>query len=101
MKMSVREARAQFAAAIAAAERGERVTITKNGKAVAELGPPSSEPATGETVMERVMRVRCEMGLDRQGDVGEFDEEWRKDFDDPALGREVLGLPDDWRFDNR
>lgn len=39
MKMSVREARAQFAAALAAVEKGERVTITKNGTPVAELGP--------------------------------------------------------------
>ena len=41
MDMSVREARAQFATALAAAERGERVTITKNGKPIAELGPPT------------------------------------------------------------
>lgn len=101
MKMSVREARAQFAAAIASAERGERVTITRNGKAVAELGPPALEPATSETVWERLMRVRRDMGLDRQDDRGMFDEEWRKEFDDSALGREVLGLGDDWRFDNR
>ena len=97
MEMSVREARAQFAAALAAAGRGERVTITRNGKAVAELGPPSTEPATHETVWERMARVRREMGLDRQGEVGEFDEEWRREFDDPALSREVLGLGDDWR----
>lgn len=39
MKMSVREARSNFALALDAAERGESVTITKNGKPVAELGP--------------------------------------------------------------
>lgn len=43
MEMSVREARAQFATALAAAERGERVTITKNGKPVAQLGPPEAK----------------------------------------------------------
>lgn len=101
MRMSVREARAQFAAAIAAAERGERVTITKNGIAVAELGPSRSDSERAETVWERITRVRSEMGLDRQGDVGSFDEEWRKAFDDPALGREVLGLGDDWRATDR
>lgn len=31
MKISAREARANFAAAIAAAERGEHGTVTKNG----------------------------------------------------------------------
>ena len=41
MEMSVREARPHFAHALGAAERGERVTITKNGKPVAELGPPA------------------------------------------------------------
>ena len=41
MEMSVREARAQFATALSAAERGERVTITKNGKPIAEIGPPT------------------------------------------------------------
>ncbi|ONF96624.1 type II toxin-antitoxin system Phd/YefM family antitoxin [Sphingomonas jeddahensis] len=41
MEMSVRKARAQFAHPLAAAGRGERVTITKNGKPVAELGPPA------------------------------------------------------------
>lgn len=40
MEMSVREARANFAHALDVAERGESVTITKNGKSVAELGPP-------------------------------------------------------------
>ncbi|TPG10407.1 type II toxin-antitoxin system Phd/YefM family antitoxin [Sphingomonas oligophenolica] len=43
MEFSVREARAQFATALAAAKRGERVTITKNGKPIAELGPPQPE----------------------------------------------------------
>ena len=94
MEMSVREARAQFAAALAAAGRGERVTITKNGKAVAELGPPAAAPV--ESVWERTMRVRREMGLDRLDPVEGFDEDWRKEFDDPALSREVLGLGPDW-----
>lgn len=43
MEMSVREARANFARARDAAERGEHVSITRNGKKVAELGPPTKK----------------------------------------------------------
>ena len=60
MEMSVREARAQFAAALAAVERGERVTITKNGKPVAELVAP---PAKKGFDWERADRVRKELGI--------------------------------------
>ncbi|UIJ46433.1 type II toxin-antitoxin system prevent-host-death family antitoxin [Sphingomonas cannabina] len=95
MEMSVREARAQFAAALAAAERGERVTITKNGRPVAELGPPSAaQPKRkGGIDWERVERVRKEMGLDK---LPPLPDGWQEEFDDPAFSREVLGLDDDW-----
>ena len=98
MEMSVREARAYFAHALEAAERGERVTITKNGKPVAELGPPkvSTLPDTpGGLDWERMARVRQELGLDRY-DGPPLDEAWREAFDDPAWGRELFGLDDDW-----
>jgi len=62
MKMSVREARANFAHALDLAEKGEAVTITKNGKAIAELGPP--KPKKGGFDWERAARVRKELGLD-------------------------------------
>jgi prevent-host-death family protein len=89
MKMSVREARANFAAAIEAAERGERVTITKNGKPVAELGPPQASKKGFD--FERAARVRREMGLDKL----DIDELWPIQFGDPAFSRKVLGLDDD------
>lgn len=91
MKMSVREARAQFAAALDAVQKGERVTITKNGKPVAELGPPAvAENAEGR--LERMRRVSKELGLDQI----KLPDNWQEEFDDPAFSREVLGLPDDW-----
>jgi antitoxin (DNA-binding transcriptional repressor) of toxin-antitoxin stability system len=62
MKMSVREARANFAHALDAAERGEQVSITRNGKTVAELGPPTK--AIGFD-FERNERVRKELGFDK------------------------------------
>lgn len=91
MEMSVREARAQFAYALSVAERGERVTITKNGKAVAELGPPS--PAVAEPEEDfwtRIERTRRELGLDKY-DGPPLDEAWRQEFDDPAWTRELFG----------
>lgn len=92
MKMSVREARAQFAHALSAAERGERVTITKNGKPVAEIGPPTPVAKTEpeESFWDRVMRVRRELGLDKY-DGPPLDEAWREEFDSVEWSREIWG----------
>lgn len=85
MKLSVREARAQFAAALTAVENGERVTITKNGKAVAELGPPAEDKPSG-SMYQRLRAASRARGWDKV--TIEFDPE----FDDPAFSRQVLGL---------
>jgi len=84
MKLSVREARAQFAAALDAVEKGERVTITRNGKAVAELGPPTVKE--GGLDFDRLREVSKEFGWENA--TVTFDPE----FDDPAYSRRVLGL---------
>lgn len=87
MEYSVREARAHFASALAAAERGERVTITKNGKPIAEIGPPTAKKRGLDFV--RMAQVRDEMGI-RKPDYP-LDEAWRASFDDPAWTREIFG----------
>jgi prevent-host-death family protein len=79
MEMSVREARAQFAHALAAAERGERVTITKNGKPVAELGPPTAP--TNAFSWDRLEHWRRTKGLDELAIDHRSDAEWLSDFD--------------------
>jgi antitoxin (DNA-binding transcriptional repressor) of toxin-antitoxin stability system len=84
MKMSVREARAHFATALAAVENGESVTITRNGKAVAELGPPRVKK--GGIDWEKLAAVRKEFGWENA--TVEFD----PSFDDPAVSRKLLGL---------
>jgi prevent-host-death family protein len=94
MEMSVREARAQFAHALAAVERGERVTVTKHGKPIAEIGPPSPKKKGGID-WDHLEKVRREMGFDRKFAHLKLDEEWRKDFDDPAWTRELFGLDRD------
>lgn len=90
MKMSVREARANFASALEAAERGELVTITKNGKPVAEMGPPREEEAPKEEFWERLERVRKEMGFDKPL-KRPLDDKWLEEFNDPAWTRELFG----------
>lgn len=84
MRLSVREARAQFAAALAAVEKGERVVITKNGQPVAELCPPTVKK--GGIDWEKLAAVRKEFGWEDA--TIEFDPA----FDDPAVSRALLGL---------
>jgi prevent-host-death family protein len=88
MEMSVREARAQFAHALAAAERGERVTITKNGKAVAELVPPSKPRKKWD--WDEFDRIQQELGIAKR-EGGPIDVDWDADH---AWSREVLGMSD-------
>ncbi len=87
MKMSVREARMNFAQALAAAESGEAVTITKNGKPVAELGPPKKKVGFD---WERNERVRKELGLDKLGEM-QPESDGSIPFTGPAWTEEVWG----------
>ena len=87
MEMSVREGKAQFSAIIAAAERGETVTITKHGKVVAQVSPP-------RTVKTRINLDAGEAYLKSINFNPEGVDLWPPEFDDPAFSREVLGL--DW-----
>ncbi len=86
MEMSVREAKAKFSEAIAAAERGETVSVTKFGKVVAEINPPRKKRAgLNFAAADALLR---EKGLDKA-------EVWLPDyFDDPAYSRKILGLDD-------
>ena len=64
MKMSVREARANFAHALDAAERGEPVSITRNGKTVAQLVPPAKKKVGFDWAHNEV--VRKKLGFDKR-----------------------------------
>ena len=85
MEMSVREARAGFAAAISAAERGERVTITKNGKPVAELGPPTASAPKKKWDWDELDRLQEELGIPTPNPGLE---KW---FDSPELNKAIWG----------
>lgn len=89
MKMSVREARANFSSALDAAQRGEHVTITRNGKAIAALGPPPE--ARNGFDWERMQQVRKDMGFDKLLPDTRTDEEWFADFNDPIFTEMMLG----------
>ncbi len=87
MEMSIREAKAKFSAAIAAAERGETVTITKHGKVVAEITPPHKPK-------QKLNFAAADAHLKSIGWVDTGADLWPPEFDDPAFSREVLGLDD-------
>lgn len=85
MEMSVREARAQFATALSAAERGERVTITKHGKPVAEIGPPSPPPTKPKWDWDELDRLQERLGIPKPAPG------WEEWFDSEELNREIWG----------
>jgi len=84
MELSIREAKARFAEAAAAA-RGERVVVTKHGRPFVEL---VSAQRTSGMDFEKAEKARRALGLDG------LTVRLPADFDDPAFSRHVLGLPD-------
>ena len=85
MELSIREVKARFAEAAAAAARGERVVVTKHGHPFVELIP--AQRSSGMD-FEKAAMIRRELGLDG------LEVALPPDFDDPAFSRQVLGLPD-------
>lgn len=88
MELSVREAKARFSEAAAAAARGERVVVTKNGQPFVQLVPAERQ---GGVDFKKLHAIRRELGLT---DVN-ADQLWPPEFDDPAFSRRVLGIEDD------
>ena len=94
MEMSVREARAQFAHALSAAERGERVTITKNGKPIAELGPttlpvPAAESSKCKWTWDELDEIQERLGIPKPDRP--LDNEWLEEFNSTAWTEELFG----------
>jgi prevent-host-death family protein len=83
MELSIREAKARFAEAAAAAARGERVVVTKHGRPFVELVPV--QLACGMD-FEQAAIIRRKLGIDG------LKVSLPPDFDDPAFSRQVLGL---------
>ena len=85
VELSIREVKARFAEAVAAAARGECVVVTKHGRPFVEL--ISARTASGMD-FEKAAIVRHELGLDG------FKVSLPSNFDYPAFTRQVLGLED-------
>jgi prevent-host-death family protein len=83
MELSIREAKARFAQAAAAAARGERVVVTKHGRPFVEL--VSAQRAFGMD-FDKAATIRRALGLDG------LTVSLPPNFDDPAFSRQVLGL---------
>ena len=86
MEISVREAKAHFSAAIASAEKGEAVVVTRHGKPVATI--IAYEPQPAGDLWERAAQIRKDLGIEQTQDP------WPEWFDDAAFSRKVLGLED-------
>ena len=62
-EVGVYEAKTHLAELLARVERGERITITRHGKAVAELVPPAPhDPQRIRDAMERLRAARAKLG---------------------------------------
>ncbi len=76
-KVGAYEAKTHLPALLDRVEKGERITITRHGKAVAVLGPVSSgKVAVGEAI-EGIFELRKQMRLDGL-DVRKLIEEGRR-----------------------
>ncbi len=85
MELSIREAKARFTEAAAAAAKGERVVVTKHGRPFIELVPV--QLASGMD-FEKAAAVRRELELD------DLVVQVPSNFYDTAFSRQVLGLED-------
>lgn len=83
MELSIRDAKARFAEAAAAAARGERVVVTKHGHPFVELVAARRRDGID---FEALDRIRKTAGLD------DIELNLADDFDDPSFSRRVLGL---------
>ncbi len=83
MEVSIREAKTRLCELVAAARRGERVIITRNGRPTAELVRCHRR---GGIDFDRLEAARRRLGIEGDGDG------WPAEFNDPAFSRKVLGL---------
>lgn len=86
MELSIREAKARFSEAAAAAARGERVVVTKQGLPFIEWIPAQKKRKLID--WEKLRKNARDLGIDGEA----YD--WPAEFDDPAFSRRVLGLED-------
>ena len=93
MQLAVSEAKPRLSELIAAAERGERVVITRRGEPAVELVACPKRKRRGGINFKRLAETRRRLGIvDDPPDVAR---EMIAALENPALSRQVLGLEDD------
>ena len=92
MQLAISAAKPRLSELIAAAQRGERVVITKRGEPAVEL-VACPQRKRGGINFERLAETRRRLGI--EDDPLEVGEEMIAAFHNPALSRQVLGLEDD------
>lgn len=90
MELALRAAKARLSELVAAAEKGERVVITKHGRPAVELVRCRKR---GGIDFDKLEATRRRLGT--EGATPEEMAEWKARFEDTAFSRRVLGLDDD------
>ena len=93
MECSISAAKRRLSELVAAAQRGDRVVITKRGEPAVEL-VACPKRKRGGIDFERLEATCKRLGIEQ--DPPEVAKEMIAAFHDPALSRRVLGLDDDW-----
>ena len=93
MQVAISAAKPRLSELVAAAERGDRVVITKRGEPAVEL-VACPQRKRGGIDFERLEATCKRLGINQ--DPPEVAKEMIAAFHDPALSREVLGLDDDY-----
>ena len=93
MQLAISEAKPRLSELVAAAQRGDRVVITKRGEPAVELVACPQRKRGGAINFERLAATKRRLGL--VDDPPEVAREMIEAFHDPAFSRQVLGLEDD------
>ena len=93
MQLAISAAKPRLSELIAAAQRGERVVITKRGEPAVELVACPQRKRGGGINFKRLAETRRRLGI--EDDPPEVAREMIAALENPALSRQVLGLEDD------
>ena len=89
MELSLQGAETRLAELVAAAEKGERVVITKDGEPAVQL-VRCERTQGGGLDWDRLNEIRRRLGI--KDASPEEVAAWKADFEDAAFSRRVLGL---------
>ena len=94
MEIAISAAKPRLSELVDAAQRGERVVITRYGEPAVELVACPKRRRGGAINFKRLAATKRRLGI--VDDPPEAAKEMIEAFHDPAFSRKVLGLDDDW-----